>query len=54
MDSRDEMKNFKLGTVAERLGLSAEGDLHNAFVDIILTKDIFQIIYKNYLRGIKL
>jgi hypothetical protein len=28
--------------------------LHNAFVDIILTKDIFQIIYKNYLRGIKL
>jgi DNA polymerase-3 subunit epsilon len=54
MDSRDEMKNFKLGTVAERLGLSAEGDLHDAFVDIILTKDVFQTIYKKYLRGIKL
>jgi len=38
---RHKMENFKLGTVAEYLGLKPEGALHDAFIDILLTKAVF-------------
>lgn len=40
MGMRQTMPNFKLGTVAEALGITAEGELHNALTDIRLTRAI--------------
>lgn len=42
MEFRPFMKDFKLGTVANRLGLSPKGDLHDAMTDIRLTKEIYE------------
>ncbi|MCK5614551.1 3'-5' exonuclease [Candidatus Pacearchaeota archaeon] len=42
---RHEMVNFKLGTVAEELGIELdESKLHDAMYDIELTKAIFEIV----------
>lgn len=42
---RADMKDFKLGTVAERLGVELGGDsLHDAFTDIRLTKEIERVL----------
>lgn len=41
---RNEMDNFKLGTVANVFGVRAEGDLHDAMTDIKLTRGIYQAI----------
>ena len=46
MDRRAAMKDFKLATVSETLGLKPEGDLHDAMTDIRLTRQLF-----NKLRG---
>lgn len=40
MGKRQTMPNFKLGTVAEALGITPEGELHNALTDIRLTRAI--------------
>jgi DNA polymerase-3 subunit epsilon len=40
-EERASMPNFKLGTVAAHLNISAAGNLHNAMTDILLTKGIF-------------
>lgn len=44
-EQRSTMKNFKLATVAEKLGVTPDGDLHDALVDIRLTKKIFESFY---------
>lgn len=41
MDERPMMLNFKLGTVADALGLKTEGALHDALTDVRLTKELF-------------
>lgn len=41
MEQRHEMDNFRLGTVADKLGLKPTGDLHDALVDIRLSREIF-------------
>lgn len=41
MDKRSQMPNFKLATVAGMFDLKPEGDLHDAFTDIRLTKRLF-------------
>lgn len=38
---RHLLPNFKLATVAEHLGITAEGDFHDAMKDILVTKKIF-------------
>jgi len=40
-DERVSMPNFKLGTVANHLNIIAEGNLHDARTDILLTKRIY-------------
>jgi DNA polymerase-3 subunit epsilon len=42
MHERDTFANFKLATVAERLGVKPEGNLHDALVDVRLTRKILQ------------
>ncbi len=44
MEHRNELKNFQLGTVAEYLGIKADGQLHDAFTDIKLTEQIYREI----------
>ncbi len=46
---RASMPNFKLGTVAKHLNISAEGNLHDAKTDVLLTKGIF--MHYNQVRG---
>ena len=41
---RHELKNFKLGTVAEYIGIKPEGDLHDAMTDIRLTREIYKAL----------
>lgn len=41
---RHELKNFRLGTVAEYLGINAEGDLHDAMTDIRITREVYRKI----------
>jgi DNA polymerase-3 subunit epsilon len=41
MNRRSGMPNFKLSLVADTLGLRPEGQLHDAFTDIRLTKQLF-------------
>lgn len=44
-DKRPEMKNFKLATVAEFLGVNVESEsLHDAFYDIYLTKEVYELV----------
>ena len=46
LEERAKLPNFKLGTVAEYVGVDVDsGDLHDAFYDVELTKQLF-----NYLR----
>jgi DNA polymerase-3 subunit epsilon len=44
MDRRSTLPNFKLSTVAEALGLKAEGELHDAVTDIRLTQKMFAVL----------
>lgn len=44
---RHTMKNFKLGTVAERLQIQREGQLHDAIVDINFARDIYYMLCGN-------
>jgi DNA polymerase III subunit epsilon len=46
MKERSELPNFKLGTVAERYEIKAEGDLHDAGTDIEITMKLFDKIRK--------
>ena len=41
MGERHKMPNFKLGTVAEHVGVEVEGDLHDALTDIRLTRKLY-------------
>lgn len=41
IEQRYMMKNFKLGTVAQQLQLSATGELHDALVDIRLAREVY-------------
>lgn len=41
---RNVLPNFKLGTVCEALGIEADGDLHDAMVDIKLTRQLYNLI----------
>lgn len=41
---RNEMDNFKLGTVADVFGVKPQGDLHDAMTDIKLTRGIYYSI----------
>jgi len=44
-ERRAEMVNFKLGTVADFMGVKVEGEaLHNAMYDIYLTREIYNIV----------
>ena len=43
-DERHKIPNFKLGTVAEYLGILPKGDLHDAYTDIILTRDVYMTL----------
>ena len=44
---RHEMVNFKLGTVAKFMGVDVDNEsLHDAFYDIYLTREIYNIIEK--------
>jgi len=45
---REKLENFKLETVAKSLGLTAEGEAHDAMYDVELTYQMFQIILKEY------
>lgn len=46
-DVRHEMENFKLMTVAKKLGIEIdESKLHDGFYDIELTKNVYDIIVK--------
>lgn len=45
-DQRKNLANFKLETVANYLGLAPEGQLHDAYTDIILTKNIYDYFIK--------
>lgn len=45
MTVRQNLINFKLGTVAEYLNIKPDGDLHDALVDIELTKKLFEHFY---------
>jgi DNA polymerase-3 subunit epsilon len=47
--SRHTMKNFKLMTVAERLGISTDGQAHDALFDVRVTRGIYyEIISSQY------
>jgi hypothetical protein len=41
LNERDTMKDFKLMTVAEKLGVNVSGDAHTALFDIEVTRDIY-------------
>jgi len=41
LNERDTMKDFKLMTVAEKLGVIVSGDAHTALFDIEVTRDIY-------------
>ncbi len=42
---RHKLKNFQLSTVAQHLGITVEEDkLHDAYYDIYLTKEIYNIV----------
>ena len=43
-DERHKIPNFKLGTVAEYLGILPKGDLHDAYTDIFLTRDVYMTL----------
>jgi DNA polymerase III alpha subunit (gram-positive type) len=48
MEVRRLLPNFKLGTVADYLSIKPDGDLHDALIDIELTKKLFEyFINKN-------
>ena len=48
-DGRASMLNFKLSTVAEKLGLKLdEADLHDALYDIRLARRVYRSITKNW------
>jgi DNA polymerase-3 subunit epsilon len=47
LDSRDWMENFKLATVAEKLGINMDREkLHDASYDLYLTKAIYNLVTK--------
>jgi len=47
LDRREEMENFKLATVAKEVGINIdELKLHDASIDIELTKQIYDIVTK--------
>lgn len=48
MNERRELANFKLETVSKHIGIEAAGDLHDAMTDIILTKDLYLTIIKEW------
>jgi DNA polymerase-3 subunit epsilon len=51
LESRPEMENFKLSTVAKKFGIEVKEDqLHDAAYDIYLTRNIYQIITKTTKR----
>lgn len=41
-----ELKDHKLGSVAEAFGLKPEGELHDAMTDIKLTRDVFYACFR--------
>jgi DNA polymerase III epsilon subunit-like protein len=41
LKERDTMKDFKLMTVAEKLGVNINGEAHTALFDIEVTRDIY-------------
>ena len=41
---RHELTNFKLGMVAEYLGIKPDGELHDAMTDIRLTREVYRKI----------
>lgn len=43
-NKRAELPNFKLTTVAAALGIEREGQAHDAFYDILLTRDVYRAI----------
>lgn len=47
LERRAEMENFKLSTVAKFLGVSVDDEsLHDAFYDIYLTRQVYDIVTK--------
>jgi len=56
MKERQSLPNFKLGTVADHLKITADGQLHDAMTDINLTEKIFFHLYlglrNNLERGV--
>lgn len=48
MNERRELANFKLETVCKHIGIEAAGNLHDAMTDIILTKDLYLTIIKEW------
>lgn len=45
LNQRHEMPDFKLETVARKLGIDVQSqDLHNAFYDLYLTESIYEIV----------
>lgn len=52
LGKRKDMINFKLGTVAETLGIEIDGaDLHDALYDIKLTREIYYLITQSAQKG---
>jgi DNA polymerase-3 subunit epsilon len=51
MAGRRDLPNFKLGTVAEHTGVTATGRLHDASVDIALTRGLFEKFYLPQVHG---
>lgn len=45
---RNILPNFKLATVADYLSIKPEGELHDAMIDIDLTKKVFEYLYRKY------
>jgi len=49
MDKRHTMENFKLGTVADTLGVTVDsGNLHNAQYDVSLAEAIYRKVVEGY------
>lgn len=51
MNKRPDMANFQLGTVAKEFGVNPTGDLHDAMVDIELTRELYWTIKSSQEQG---
>lgn len=51
LHDRPNMENFKLGTVAEYLGVEIEGELHDALTDVRLTRAIYNTVFLKDVKG---